>query len=76
MEQFWKGKLFWIPLEEAEGKSKVLSVSSPSLAWIGLHSISWIAALWSLIDVPPLINLSKVFRPGHSYSNPLAYIKL
>ena len=25
--------------------------------------------LWSLIDAPPLINFSKKFHPGHSYSN-------
>ena len=30
--------------------------------------------LWCLIDVPPLINVSKFFQPGHSYSNPGYYI--
>ena len=34
--------------------------------------------LWCLIDVPPpppppLINFSKIFHPGHSYSNPPGY---
>ena len=29
-----------------------------------------VLTLWSLIDVPPLFNFSKIFHPGHSYSNP------
>ncbi len=26
--------------------------------------------LWSLIDVPPLMNLYNIFHPGHSYTSP------
>ena len=44
-----------------------------SYQYCSTRRLAFSNTLWSLIIVPPLINFSYLFHPGHSYSNPPTY---